>query len=186
MPFSTFPTKERRLCDGDLADERRVGGEDAPHPEEREGDDQEAGDGATAHGDLDSLDEAAPRRGCRADIRLDGDEHADDARGHRAGSPDDEGDACQDPDRQTRQLRHVGDIGRFDDADDDADDDRSDHSQDADRRVLAAEEGCRALIDGAGHVLHRLRPRVARQDVSGQVEREQDGDDARRQDDQLE
>ena len=101
--------------------------------------------------------------------------------------PDEERDAGQDarsaarPAVGTSATSAVSTI-----ADDDADDDRPDHGEDADRRVLAAEEGGRALVDGAGHVLHRLRPRVARQDVAGQVEREQDGDDARRQDDQLE
>ena len=55
-----------------------------------------------------------------------------------------------------------------------------------DRRVLAADERDRALEDRAGDVLHRLRPGVARQDVAGEVEREQDGDDAGGQDDQLE
>ena len=56
----------------------------------------------------------------------------------------------------------------------------------ADGRVLAPDEGDRALEDRAGDVLHRLRPGVARQDVAGQVEGEQDGDDAGGQDDQLE
>ena len=42
--------------------------------------------------------------------------------------------------------------------------------QDADRRVLAAEERDRTFEDGAGHVLHRLGPRVARQDVPGEVD----------------
>ena len=37
-----------------------------------------------------------------------------------------------------------------------------------------------------GDVLHLLRPGVARQDVPGEVDREEHGDDARRQDDQLE
>ena len=86
----------------------------------------------------------------------------------------------QHPDRQPGELRHVGDFGRLDDADDDADDDRADDGEDDDGRVLATDEGRRALVDGAGHVLHRLGARVARQDVSGQVDREQDGDDARR------
>ena len=90
------------------------------------------------------------------------------------------------PDRQAGQLGHVGDVGRFDDADDDADDDRADDGEDPDGRVLATDEGGRALVDGAGHVLHRLRPRVSREDSAGQVDGEQDGDDARGQDDQLE
>ena len=55
----------------------------------------------------------------------------------------------------------------LDDADDDADDDGADDGEDADRRVLAADEGGRALVDGAGDVLHRLRPGVSREDVSG-------------------
>ena len=38
--------------------------------------------------------------------------------------------AVNDPDRQAGQLRHVGDIGRLDDADDDADDDRADDRED--------------------------------------------------------
>ena len=38
----------------------------------------------------------------------------------------------------------------------------------------------RAFEDGAGDILHRLGPGVARQDVPGEVDREQDGDDARR------
>ena len=44
----------------------------------------------------------------------------------------------------------------------------------------------RALEDGAGDVLHRLRPGVPGQHVARQVEREQDRDDARDRDDQLE
>ena len=47
--------------DGRMLDEAVVQGEDAPHAEERQGDDEEAGDGAAAHRDLDRLDEAAPR-----------------------------------------------------------------------------------------------------------------------------
>ena len=143
------------------------------------------GDGATAHRDLDRLDEAAASRRCRPDVGLDRDEHADDARRHRARGADEEGDARQHADRQAGELRHVGDIGRFDDADDDADDDRADDREDPDGRVLTADEGSRTLVDGAGHVLHRLGPRVTRQDVPRQVQREQDGDDAGRQDDQL-
>ena len=184
-PEAEADDEERCLGDGHFADERRIGGEDAPHPEEGQGDDEEPGDGATAHRDLDRLDEAAPSRGCRPDVRLDRDEHADDPRRHRARGADEEGDARQHSDRQAGQLRHVGDIGRFDDADDDADDDRADDREDPDGRVLAADEGGRTLVDGAGDVLHRLRPRVSREDPAGQVDGEQDGDDPGRQDDQL-
>ena len=74
----------------------------------------------------------------------------------------------------------------FDKADDDADDHGPDQGKDPDGRVLATQEGDRTLIDGARHVLHRLGAGVARQDVPGQVDGEQDGDDPGRQDDQLE
>ena len=70
--------------------------------------------------------------------------------------------------------------------DDRADDDGADDGQDDDRRVLAPDEGDRALVDRAGDVLHRLGARVARQDVAGEVDGEQHGDESRRQDDQLE
>ncbi len=80
---------------------------------------------------------------------------------------------------------HVGDLRRFDDADDDPDDDGTDDGQDGDRRVLATQERGGALVDRAGHVLHGRGARVPRQDVTGQVQGEQDGDDAGGQDDQL-
>ena len=151
--------EERRLGDRDLADEGRVEGEDAPHAEERQRDDEEARDGPAAHRDLDRLDEAAPGRGCGADVGLDRDEHADDPRRHRAGGADEEREPGHDPDRQAGELGHVGDVGRLDDADDDADDHRTDHGEDGDRRVLATDEGDRALEDRAGDVLHRRRCR---------------------------
>ena len=65
-------------------------------------------------------------------------------------------------------------------------DDRADHGEDEDRRVLALDEGDCAFEDRPGDVLHLLGPRVASQDIAGQVDRKQDGDDACRQDDQLE
>ena len=74
----------------------------------------------------------------------------------------------------------------LEDGDDAADDDRADDGEDGDRRVLAPDEGDRALEDRAGDVLHRRRPGVARQHVAGEVDGEQHGDDAGRQDDQLE
>ena len=66
------------------------------------------------------------------------------------------------------------------------DHDRRDEGEQGDRRVLATDERDRALEDRAGDVLHLLGPGVARQDVAGEVDREQHGDDAGRQDDQLE
>ena len=52
--------------------------------------------------DLDRLDEAVPRGGRGADVRLDADVHADDARGHRCRGADEEGDAGHRRDRQAR------------------------------------------------------------------------------------
>ena len=54
--------------------------EDPVDAEERQGDDEEAGDRPAAHGDLDRLDEAAPGGGRGPDVGLDADVHADDAR----------------------------------------------------------------------------------------------------------
>ena len=48
----------------------------------------------------------------------------------------------------------------------------------ADGRVLALDEGVGALADRVAHVLHRLRPLVARQDVAGQVDGEGNGHEA--------
>ena len=84
--------EERRLGDGHVAEERGVQREDAPHAEERQGDDEEAGDGPAAHRDLDRLDEAAPGGRRRPHVGPDGDEHADDARRHRAQGADEEGE----------------------------------------------------------------------------------------------
>ena len=94
--------------------------------------------------------------------------------------------AVTDADRRAGQRRDVGDVGGLDERDDDADDHGADDREQRDRRVLAADEGDGALEDGAGDVLHLLGPRVTGEHVAGQVDGEQDGDDARRQDDQLE
>ena len=74
----------------------------------------------------------------------------------------------------------------LDDADDDPDDHGTDDGQDGDRRVLPTQERGGALVDRAGHVLHGRRARIPRQDVTGEIQGEQDGDDAGGQDDQLE
>ena len=65
------------------------------------------------------------------------------------------------------------------DGDDRADDDGADHGQDGDGRVLATDEGDGTLEDGAGHILHRLRALVRAKHVARQIEREDDGRDAR-------
>ena len=80
----------------------------------------------------------------------------------------------------------VGDFLGLEDGDHDADDHGSDHREDPDRRVLTTDERDRALEDGPGNVLHLLGPGIPREDVPGEVDREQDGDDAGGQDDQLE
>ena len=74
--------------------------------------------------------------------------------------------AGQDPDRQPGQRRHVGDVRGLDERDDDADDDGADEGEERDRRVLAPDEGDRALEDRAGDVLHRLRCPVSRDRTS--------------------
>ena len=76
--------EERRLGDGHVADERLVDGEDAPHAEEREGHDEEPGNGPAAHRDLDGLDKAAPGGRGGPDVGPDADRHADDPGEHRA------------------------------------------------------------------------------------------------------
>ena len=159
-------------------------GEDAVHAEQRQGDDEEAGDGAAAHRDLDRLDEAPPGRRRGPDVGLDADVHADDPRRHRAGGADDEGEPGP-PTEVDAEGGGVGDLLGLEDRDHGADDEGPYDGEDADRRVLAPDERHRTLEDGPGHVLHRLCPGVSGQDVAGQVDREQDGDDARRQDDQL-
>ena len=131
--------QEGRLGDGHVADEGAVGGEDAPHAEQGQGDDEEAGNGAAAHGHLDGLDEAAPRSGRGAHVRLDADVHADDARRHRAGGADEERDGGHDRDRRTRKRGHVGDVRRLDQVDDDADDYRATKSQEPQSWCTGAE-----------------------------------------------
>ena len=79
----------------------------------------------------------------------------------------------------------VGDGLVLDDADDQADDHGASECQQRDGRVLTADEGDRTLEDGAGHVLHGLGTLVATQHVTGEVEREEDRDDARDRDDPL-
>ena len=178
--------EERGLGDGDLADEGRVGGEDAPHAEERQRDDEEARDGPAAHRHLDRLDEAAARCRCRPNVGLDRDEHADDPRRHRARGADEEGEAGHDPDRQARRASGTSATSAV-------------STMPMTTPMTTAPTTARipivvywrrmkrgrAFVDGAGDVLHRLGPGVARQDVPGEIDREQDGDDAGGQDDQL-
>ncbi len=171
----------RGLATGQTPKER----EDAVHAEQRQRHDEEAGDGAATHRDLDGLDEAAPggRRGSH--VGLHADVHADDPGCHRAGGTDDEGESRSPPEVEPERVG-VGNLGGFEDRDHDADDNGADDGQDPDGRVLAPDECDRTFENGAGHVLHLLCPGVPRQDVPSEVDREQHRDDARRQDDQLE
>jgi hypothetical protein len=142
-------------------------------------------DGPAAHRDLDRLDEAASRGRGGAHVRLDADVHADDPGRHRAGRADDERQA-RPPAEIEAEGGGVGDVLRLEDRDDEADHDGADEGEDADRRVLPPDEGDGAFEDRAGDVLHRLGARVAGQHVAGQVHGKQHGDEAGRQDDQLE
>ena len=184
-PEAEADDEERRLGDGDLADEGRVEGEDAPHAEERQGDDQEA---RTAPPRIATWTASTRLRRAADAVRTlaltamsmpmmpEAIEHA---------APTMKANPVMTPIGRPASFGHVGDLGGFDEADDDADHHGADDGEDPDGRVLATDEGDRTLVDGAGHVLHRLRPGVAREDVPGQVDGEQDGDDPGRQDDQL-
>ena len=58
------------------------------------------------------------------------------------------------------------------------DDEGAHDREEADGRVLAADEGVGALLDRAAHVLHGLRALVAREHVACQPDREDDRRDA--------
>jgi len=167
------------------AAEPAVDGEDAPHAEQGKGDDQEAGYRAAAHGYLDRLDQASARRGRNAHVGPDADEHADDAAGHRAGGTDEEGAAGSDA-SATPYVPVVGHVRRLDQRDDGEDDDRADHGERGNRRVLALDEGDRALLDRRGDVHHRLGPGVAGQDVTGEEYRKPYREQSRDRDEPLE
>ncbi len=170
---------ERCLGDADLLEHHLVEREDAPHAEERECDDEEAGDGATAHRDLHRLDEAAAGGRGGPHVGADADRHADDARGHRARRADKECECGQGTDREAGERGHIGDLLVLDQRDHHADDHRGDQRKDADRHVLALDEGVRALADDVAHVLHGLGALVTGEDVAREIEREEDRGDAR-------
>ena len=102
--------QERRLLG---VREAAEGGEDAVHAEQRERHHQEAGDGAAAHGDLHRSHQAVLRRRGGAQVGLDADVHADDARRHRAGGTDQEGDAGADAELEAEDVG-VGDLAALD------------------------------------------------------------------------
>ncbi len=171
----------RALAAGQTA----VDGEDGPHAEQREGDDQEAGDRATAHGHLDRFDETPASGGGDAHVGPDADQHADDPAGHRADGADQECAACPNAQRQT-VCAGVGDVRGLDERDDCGDDHRADESKQEDRRVLALDEGDRALLDRRRDVHHRLGPGVAGQDVTGEEDRKPYREQPRDRDEPLE
>ncbi len=153
--------------------EAAEGGEDAEHPEEGEGHDQEARDGAAAHRDLHRSHQAVLRGRGGPQVGLDADVHADDAGGHRARSADQEGNAGADAELETEDVG-VGNLATLHEGDDGADDDRSAEGEQADGPILATDEGDRALIDRAGDVTHRVGAGIGSQDVPREVEGEGD------------
>ena len=165
--------------------EATEGDEHEVDAEQRQGDDEEAGDGAAAHRDLDRLDEAAPGGRRRPDVGLDADEHADDPGRHRARGADQERDPGP-PAKVDAVEAGVGHLRVDEGRDHPGDDHRAHEGEDPDGRVLTTDEGDGAFEDRAGDCLHLRCPGVPAQDIAGQVQREQHGDDAGRQDDQLE
>ena len=107
-------------------EERRMGrvveaaeqDEDAVHAEQREGDHEEARDGAATHRDLHRADQAVAGGGRGAQVGLDADEHADDAGGHRAGGADQERDGGVDAQLDPVDALGVGQLRRVHDRDD--------------------------------------------------------------------
>ena len=182
-PEAEADDEERRLGDGHIRHDGLVQGEDALHAEERQRDDEEAGDGATAHRDLDRLDEAAPGGRGGPDVRLHADVHADDPGRHRAQRTDEERERGHEPDRQAGQLRTSATSAVSKSVMTPPITNGTDDGEHEDRRVLAADEGDRAFEDRAGHGLHLGGAGIAGQHVAGEVDREQDGDDPRRRDD---
>ena len=86
---------------------------------------------------------------------------------HRAGGADDERQTGPPAEIEAEDLR-VGDLLAVSKMRDHAgDDERPDDGEDADRRVLATDEGDRAFEDRAGHVLHLGGPGVARRGRRG-------------------
>ena len=96
--------EERRVLDR-LRGQATEGREDAVDAEQRQGDDEEARDGAAAHRDLHRLDEAPSRGRRRAHVGLDADVHADDAGRHRARRADEEREAGPPAEGQTVARR---------------------------------------------------------------------------------
>jgi hypothetical protein len=147
-------------------------GEDAQHAQQAEGHHQEAGDGAAAQGDGDGVLEADLRRGGGAQVGLDGDVHADEARQAGAEGAQQEGDGGLESQVEAAagECRQQA-----------ADDDGSDDGEESDGAVLAIQERHRALEDHARDVLHRRRALVAAEDVARQVERERHREQPREQ-----
>ncbi len=168
------------------AGESAVDGEDRPHTEQRQGDDQEAGDRAAAHSHLDRFDEAPAGGRGHADVRPDADQHADDPAGHRASGTHQERPAraeAQGP-AVGRGIRDA--LSILEERDHHTDHDCANQGESTDSEVLALDEGDRALLDRRGDVHHFLGPGVARQDVMGEEDREPYRDQTRDRDEPLE
>src|SRR3990170_3506462 len=162
--------------------------EDAGHSQEAEGDDQEAGDGATAERDRDRFAQGAGGGGGGAAVRPHGDVHADVAGEGGGGGAHYEGDAGKET--LLPAADHLIAIFDFafiaddllhalrDAADDEEDGDGGDDGQHRDGAVLTSEEGHRPLEDHGGDVLHLGGAGITAEDVPGQPEGEEYGGEA--------
>ena len=140
----------------------RIDGEDpvvAGDAEQAEADDEQAGDGAGAEGDVERGPKALLRGLGGAHVRAHGDVHADEA-GRRG-----EDGADREPDRRPPAELVV-----------EADHEERDERDAGDRRVLAAQVRGGALLHGARDLLHALVARRLAEQPVGEVDPEADRD----------
>ena len=112
--------------------------------EQRQRDDNEAGDGAATKGDLQSFAEAGACGGGGADVRTDGDEHAGVAGECRADGTDEKADDDLVGQRSGEGRESVSDVEH----------DGQYCRDGSDGGVLAAHEGFGTFADGIGDGLH--------------------------------
>ena len=126
-----------------------------PHAEQRSATTRKPGDGAAAHRDLDRLDEAAAGGRGRAHVRPDADDMPMIPEAIEQAAPTRNANAVRKP-RSMPATLHVGDVLVSTSAMTMPMTTAPTTARMRDRRVLAPDEGDRALEDRAGHVLHRL------------------------------
>ncbi len=162
---------------GEVADEPV----EAADAEERHRDDEEARDGAAAQRDPQGVVQGRPRRGGRPDVGADRDPHADVAGDHRAGRAEDEGERGPEG-----EVHGGGDrvevVVAADEPVQQEDHDGQHDGQHADRPVLAAQEGFRALLDGVRDRAHGGGAGVLLEDPGGQEAGHEERPDGKRQD----